>query len=65
MLEGFTATAYAARLTQAVRHRMPVAARTCIECHMPGVQVRPELRFTNHWIGVYAKGLTLRPRRPH
>ena len=47
----------------AVRHRSTLGARTCIECHMPGVQVSPELRFTNHWIGVYAQGATLRPRR--
>lgn len=46
----------------AARHRTPVGARTCVECHMPKVQVRPELRFTNHWIGVYAKPGDLRPR---
>jgi hypothetical protein len=45
----------------AVRHRSPVGAKACVECHMPGVQVRPELRFTNHWIGVYTKGQILRP----
>jgi Zn finger protein HypA/HybF involved in hydrogenase expression len=44
------------------RHRVAVAGKSCVECHMPAVQVRPELRFTNHWIGVYAKGATLRPR---
>ena len=46
----------------AARHRSPVGAKGCVECHMPGVQVRPELRFTNHWIGAYSKGAVLRPR---
>ena len=46
-----------------VRHRTALGSKTCIECHMPGVQVRPELSFTNHWIGVYQKGAALRPRR--
>ena len=47
----------------AVRHRSPLGAKSCIDCHMPAVRVRPELRFTNHWIGVYAKDAVLRPLR--
>lgn len=34
----------------------------CAGCHMPGVTPQPGLRFTNHWIGVYAAGKALRPR---
>jgi hypothetical protein len=48
---------------RAVRHHMALEAKSCVECHMPAVEVRPELRFTNHWIGVYAKGAKLRPLR--
>ncbi|MBI1787549.1 MAG: cytochrome c3 family protein [Acidobacteria bacterium] len=43
------------------RHRTAVAGRTCAACHMPAVEPRPELRFANHWIGVYAPGKPLRP----
>ena len=33
------------------------SARTdCIDCHMPRVSPRAPLRFTNHWIGVFATG---------
>jgi tetratricopeptide (TPR) repeat protein len=46
---------------RSVRHATPTAAATCISCHMPQVQTTPQLRFTNHWIGVYAKGVTLVP----
>jgi hypothetical protein len=35
----------------------------CIECHMPRVSPQAYLRFTNHWIGVYAGGSKLRPAR--
>jgi Zn finger protein HypA/HybF involved in hydrogenase expression len=35
------------------RHRSPLGAKSCVECHMPEVQVNPQLRFTNHWIGIY------------
>ncbi|HEY1949896.1 MAG TPA: tetratricopeptide repeat protein [Bryobacteraceae bacterium] len=44
-------------------HRTPMAARTCVECHMPQVVVSPQLSFTNHWIGIYAKGSYLVPAR--
>jgi len=46
-----------------VRHRTAVSGRACTGCHMPRVTARPELVFTNHWIGVYAKGGYLRPAR--
>jgi hypothetical protein len=35
----------------------------CIDCHMPLVSPQAPLRFTNHWIGVYADGAKLRPVR--
>jgi hypothetical protein len=35
----------------------------CVSCHMPVVKPQPELAFHNHWIGVYASGDALRPRR--
>ena len=44
-----------------VRHRSAVAARSCVECHMPQVVISPYLRFTNHWIGIYGKSATLIP----
>jgi len=30
-----------------------VTDKSCVSCHMPGVDPSPLLRFTNHWIGVY------------
>ena len=36
--------------------------RGCSSCHMPQVRPQDELRFTNHWIGVYDPGSPLRPR---
>ena len=33
----------------------------CIGCHMPAVWPRPQLRFINHWIGVYRDGAPLKP----
>jgi predicted CXXCH cytochrome family protein len=41
---------------QAVRHRTATAAAACVDCHMPQVVVSAQLKFTNHWIGIYAKG---------
>jgi hypothetical protein len=35
----------------------------CIDCHMPLVSPQAPLRFTNHWIGVYAGGAKLKPVR--
>jgi hypothetical protein len=45
-----------------VRHRTVTAGSACVTCHMPEVQEpAPELHFTNHWIGIYAKGDPLVP----
>ncbi len=44
------------------RHRTTVAGTACTTCHMPAVRPQPLLRFSNHWIGIYAKGSPLRPR---
>ncbi len=46
-----------------VRHRTPVGGGTCVGCHMPQVRTSAQLQFTNHWIGVYAKGRPLVPVR--
>jgi hypothetical protein len=35
----------------------------CVDCHMPLVSPQAQLRFTNHWIGVYASGAKLKPVR--
>ena len=35
----------------------------CVDCHMPLVSPQSPLRFSNHWIGVYANGAKLKPRR--
>ena len=45
------------------RHRAAtlVANKTCPSCHMPAVRPQPNLRFANHWIGIYASGNSLRP----
>jgi hypothetical protein len=42
-------------------HRTNVAKASCVSCHMPAVQPQPNLRFTNHWIGIYEVGKPLRP----
>ena len=34
-------------------HTTPVASRTCVGCHMPQVAASANLKFTNHWIGIY------------
>jgi hypothetical protein len=41
----------------------PARAKDCIACHMPRVEPHRHLQFTNHWIGIYAKGEPLRPKR--
>jgi tetratricopeptide (TPR) repeat protein len=48
-----------------VRHRAPeaVVKRACVDCHMPQVPTSAELRFTNHWIGVYENGAAPIPSR--
>jgi tetratricopeptide (TPR) repeat protein len=47
----------------AVRHETGTSRTGCVACHMPSVQTAPEMRFTNHWIGVYAKENPLVPVR--
>ena len=37
------------------------AGRACSDCHMPPVRPQDELRFTNHWIGIYDPDNPLRP----
>jgi Cytochrome c554 and c-prime len=39
------------------------ALTDCIRCHMPRVEPRKHLEFTNHWIGVYREGFSLKPIR--
>jgi tetratricopeptide (TPR) repeat protein/Zn finger protein HypA/HybF involved in hydrogenase expression len=34
-------------------HTTPTASRSCAGCHMPLVATSPNLKFTNHWIGIY------------
>jgi len=43
------------------RHRAIIAGKSCSGCHMPAVAPNHDLRFANHWIGVYATGGPLRP----
>jgi hypothetical protein len=38
-------------------------ASDCTSCHMPKVAPQPELRFVNHWIGVYDSKSPLKPVR--
>jgi tetratricopeptide (TPR) repeat protein len=35
------------------RHNVVIASHNCISCHMPQVAVSANLKFTNHWIGIY------------
>ena len=45
-------------------HTMAVAGRSCVGCHMPQVAVSANLKFTNHWIGIYdSKGRRLIPSK--
>ena len=44
-----------------VRHSVSIAATACVTCHMPQVPTTPQMQFTNHWIGIYAKGNVLVP----
>jgi tetratricopeptide (TPR) repeat protein len=34
-------------------HTVPVASRSCVSCHMPQTVTSANLKFTNHWIGIY------------
>jgi hypothetical protein len=46
----------------APRHRIPVAGRSCVECHMPAVKLDPALSFSNHRIAIYRPEDPLTPR---
>jgi tetratricopeptide (TPR) repeat protein len=35
-------------------HTAPTASSSCVSCHMPQVSVSANLKFTNHWIGIYS-----------
>jgi tetratricopeptide (TPR) repeat protein len=48
---------------RAVTHRTAVARQSCTGCHMPQTPAGRNLRFTNHWIGIYEAGNKLVPRR--
>ena len=47
-----------------VKHRTATSGQSCVGCHMPQVTTSAQLQFTNHWIGIYAKGNRLMPVRP-
>jgi tetratricopeptide (TPR) repeat protein len=47
----------------AAHHRAAVAGRSCSGCHMPQVTSSAQLRFTNHWIGIYEPGSSIIPAR--
>ncbi|MGA3239405.1 MAG: tetratricopeptide repeat protein [Bryobacteraceae bacterium] len=61
------ASAYDARCTSChpkAAHTTPIAARSCVGCHMPQVATSANLRFTNHWIGIYdPRGRNLIPSK--
>lgn len=45
-------------------HSEPIASRSCVGCHMPQVATSANLKFTNHWIGIYdPRGRRLIPSR--
>ncbi len=45
-------------------HTTPLASRSCVSCHMPQVAVSRNLKFTNHWIGIYdLRGRNLMPAK--
>jgi tetratricopeptide (TPR) repeat protein len=49
---------------KSVRHSTTlVAGRGCADCHMPQVPVSAQLKFTNHWIGIYSTGAPLVPSK--
>jgi len=37
-------------------HSVAIASRSCVGCHMPQVATSANLKFTNHWIGIYKLG---------
>jgi hypothetical protein len=48
---------------EGARHKTAVDQQDCTSCHMPPVKLDENLRFANHWIGIYARGQVLRPLR--
>jgi len=53
---GTTARSYDARCASChakVTHTVAIASRSCVGCHMPQVSASANLKFTNHWIGIY------------
>jgi tetratricopeptide (TPR) repeat protein len=47
-----------------VTHTVSIASRSCVSCHMPRTSTGPNLKFTNHWIGVYdPRGRNLMPSK--
>ena len=53
-------SAGAAGMRREPQHRTAVGRQNCVRCHMPKVGSRkPNLRFVNHWIGIYATGKPL------
>jgi tetratricopeptide (TPR) repeat protein len=56
-------TQFCVNCHKAPRHQTAVGKRACSDCHMPQVVINAELRFTNHWIGIYSKGSDLVPVR--
>jgi tetratricopeptide (TPR) repeat protein len=45
-------------------HPISIASRSCVGCHMPQVTASANLKFTNHWIGIYdARGSRLIPSK--
>ncbi|BDC48549.1 hypothetical protein F183_A08650 [Bryobacterales bacterium F-183] len=47
-----------------VKHRpgtVMAAGASCVSCHMPSVPTNAQLRFTNHWIGIYDKTQLMTP----
>ncbi|MEZ5397491.1 MAG: multiheme c-type cytochrome, partial [Bryobacterales bacterium] len=44
-------------------HAADAAFADCVDCHMPRVKPHERLRFTNHWIGIYAEQAPLQPVR--
>jgi tetratricopeptide (TPR) repeat protein len=62
-----TASSYDARCVTChpkAAHTVPIASRSCVACHMPQVAVSANLKFTNHWIGIYdPRGRNLIPSK--
>jgi hypothetical protein len=44
-----------------VRHKTAIARQSCVACHMPEVKPHEDLKFANHWIGIYQTDARLRP----